>query len=126
LRPRYLLFFWEFPQLFLGLLFYIFLKPKITSRLNYRDAIVNFVNNFPGGISLSWIIFLDKKYSGNTNAVKHEYGHTLQSLYLGWFYLFVVGIPSIIRAIIWNRFKLEAIKYYGGFPENWANRLGGI
>ncbi len=126
MKLRYLIFLWELPQLFLGFLFFIFLFHKIKSRLYYKDAFVIFVKGFPGGISLSWIIFLDEKYLQNKNAVRHEYGHTIQSLYLGWFYLFIVGVPSITRAFIWRKFKLESKKYYSGFPESWANKLGKV
>lgn len=125
MKPRYLLLFWEFPQLVLAAIFYISLRPKINYRLDYRDAVVYFVRGFPGGISLSWIIFINENDAGNINKVRHEYGHTLQSLYLGWFYLFAVGVPSIIRASIWKKYKFESSKYYEGYPENWADRLGG-
>ena len=124
MKKRYLFFLWEFPQLFLALLFYLILKSRITYRFKYGDVQVYYTENFPGGISLSFIVFLNEKYKGNITAVRHEYGHTLQSLYLGWLYLIIVGIPSLIRAIIWNKFKLESKKYYLGYPENWANKLG--
>ncbi|MDD5659640.1 MAG: hypothetical protein PHR39_06490 [Actinomycetota bacterium] len=41
-------------------------------------------------------------------------------------YIFVVGIPSLIRAIIWNKCKLDDRRYYEGYPENWAEKLGGL
>ena len=126
MKKRYLLVLWELPQLLLASLFYLILKPKITDYFEYRGVKVYFVKSFPGGISLAFMIFLDEIYKGNINSVKHEYGHTLQSLYIGWLYLVVIGIPSLIRAIVWKKFKLEDKKYYLGYPENWANRLGGI
>ena len=71
-------------------------------------------------------VVLDDIDLSNLRAIKHEYGHTIQSLYLGWFYLFIVGVPSIIRASIWNHYKLEDKRYYEGFPENWADLLGEV
>ena len=36
--------------------------------------------------------------------IKHEYGHQKQSLYLGWFYLLIIGIPSFLGNI-WDRIQ---------------------
>jgi hypothetical protein len=125
LKIRRLLFLWELPQLFLGFFMYALLRKKITYRQSYRDASVFAVKGFPGGISLSWLIFINEKEAADVQVVRHEYGHSIQSLMLGWLYLIVVGLPSIIRASRWNRLKLNIKDYYRGFPENWANALGG-
>ena len=59
------------------------------------------------GVSLGNFIALniDYKITGNfdehalsTSIFRHEYGHTFDSRIFGWFYLFVIGIPSIISA----------------------------
>jgi len=102
------------------------MKKRIKWAINYKDSKVFFVKAFPGGISLSFIIFLNCNDLNNQRAIKHEYGHTVQSLYLGWFYLLIVGIPSIIRVSIWNHYKLEDKRYYESYPENWADLLGGV
>jgi hypothetical protein len=119
---------WELPQVLLALIFYATLKKKkkIVQAIDYKDSKVYFIEGFPGGISLSFMIFLNDIDLTNLRAIKHEYGHTIQSLCLGWLYLIVVGVPSIIRASIWNRYKLEEEKYYESFPENWADFLGGV
>jgi hypothetical protein len=123
---RKLFIMWELPQILLALMLYAILKKRIIMAVYYEDVKVYFVKDFPGGISLSFMIFLSEVDLNNLRAVKHEYGHTIQSLYLGWLYLIVVGVPSIIRASIWNRYKLEEEKYYESFPENWADFLGGV
>ena len=123
---RRLLFPWELPQVLLGIMFLIALKKRTTSLEHYEASSVYFVKGFPGGISLAFLIFLNSDEQGKSRAVKHEYGHTRQSLFLGWLYLFIVGVPSIFRAVIWNNFKLDSEKYYEGFPENWADRLGKV
>ena len=117
---------WELPQLLLALILYTIMKKRIIQAIDYKDSKVFFVKDFPGGISLSFMIFLNDIDLNNLRAIKHEYGHTIQSLCLGWFYLIIVGAPSIIRASIWNHYKLEDKKYYEGFPENWADLLGGV
>ena len=121
---RKFLIFWELPQLILGYLFYLFLRKKITAVKKFNDFNAYFVKGFPGGISLSIFIFLNEADLKDTRAIKHEYGHSLQSIYLGWFYLIIVGIPSLIRSLTWNISKLENTRYYDGYPEKWADDLG--
>jgi len=60
----------------------------------------------------------------------HEYGHARQSQLLGPAYLLVVGLPSALRAGYAAAQYLVTGKpwegYYRGFPEDWADRLGGV
>jgi len=62
--------------------------------------------------------------------VAHELGHTKQSRLLGPLYLPVVGLPSISRAAYALVHREVTGKqwtgYYEGYPENWADRLGGV
>ena len=57
----------------------------------------------------------------------HEYGHTIQSLIFGPFYLLAVGIPSLVwsfwPALVKKR-EQERISYFSAYPERWANQLG--
>ncbi len=127
--PRKLFIIWELPQIILALILWAIVKKRMIQAIDYKDSKVFFVKDFPGGISLSFMIFLsdtDLIDLSNLRSIRHEYGHTIQSLWLGWFYLIIVGVPSIIRARIWNHYKLEEKKYYEGFPENWADLLGGV
>lgn len=83
-----------------------------------------------GGISLGKRIILPRKYAWLSNsyvclALAHEWGHTRQSLYLGWLYLPIIGIPSITWAWLHSSFKcFDTISYYSFFTERWADRLG--
>ena len=131
---RKLFILWELPQLILGLFFLLFIsfKKDGVKRLRYKDADIYFVKGFPGGISLSSIIILNKieaflldSYSiKSRRSVVHEYGHSIQSLWLGWLYLPLVGLPSLIRSILWRKSKRESRHYYERFPEHWADALG--
>lgn len=59
--------------------------------------------------------------------VVHEYGHSIQSLILGPFYLFAMAFPSMIWAGLPLFEKLrfrKNIKYHWLYTEWWANRLG--
>lgn len=112
---------WEFPQNLIG---YIIVKiAKTEYRSTYRDASVYTWNL--NGLSLGKYIFVP----GNVNEdyIKHEYGHTIQSKYLGWFYLLVIGIPSILWASCGEAYrKKHNISYYEFYTEKWADRLGGV
>ena len=93
-----------------------------------------------GGLSLGPFIFLDRvlpRYREDGKLLSseeifcrmlvHEYGHTIQSMILGPFYLPVIGLPSIT----WNQVpKLKAKRretgrsYYSFYTERIANALG--
>lgn len=57
------------------------------------------------------------------SVIKHEYGHTRQSLILGWLYLPIVGISSAIIYIIYHACGKTPDWYHSKFPENWADKL---
>jgi len=86
------------------------------------------------GISLGHIVFWSRENSRwhdlDIRNRDHEVGHTKQSRLLGWFYLPVVGLPSISRAAYALLFRevtgRQWTRYYEGYPENWADRLGGV
>lgn len=129
----------ELPQNIIGKLLSINSFKIIRYTMN--DGVVKnvyFKNNFfKSGISLGDYIILDKLYLNRSlkelnQAINHEYGHSIQSKKLSWLYLIVVGIPSMIRNI-YNRwfhkgwsYDRKCKWYYSGFPENWADKLGGI
>lgn len=86
-----------------------------TGRYN-RVAVVS-SEKMRGGISLGNVVILPKIFSVKT--LRHELGHCRQSLYLGWLYLVVVGLPSIVHAALHRKGD-----YYHFWTERWANRLG--
>jgi hypothetical protein len=108
---------WQLPQNLLGLLLVKIYKAKQENEY-YKSNIMK------GSISLGKYIIIGK--NSNKYTLKHEIGHQKQSKILGPLYLLLVGIPSIIRSIIWNKFKLPYKKYYMGYPEKWADKLAGI
>jgi hypothetical protein len=82
-----------------------------------------------GGVCLGEYIFVSVQ--AGERLLRHEYGHTRQSRRLGWLYLVVVGLPSVSMAA-YSRVAARlgrpgpARRYYDRFPENWADRLGGV
>lgn len=118
-----LLYIWQLPQNILGLILRVFWK--LDNTILYKDKTIRVCKKFPGNISLGDTVMVCKyPYNKNTwNTVKHEWGHTRQSLYLGPLYLIVIGIPSFLWAIIYKWLKKD---YYWFYTESWANKLGGI
>lgn len=122
---------WCFPQTFIGLIWFVICKIRgfKTSKHNNYTIWTHDINYSPaGGVSLGMFIFCkdfdSKKYLYSTETVRdHEYGHVLQSLMLGWFYLIVIGIPSIIW--VWLSDKVNK-DYYWFYTESWADKLGKV
>lgn len=126
---------WQLPQNLLGFL----LSRNYTSThycISNNDKWIGvyFKPFFHSGISLGNYVILDYWYCGRASRqiIFHEYGHSRQSLILGWLYLPLVGLPSIIGNI-WDRLfhkKWSSDRrekwYYSRYPENWADKLGGV
>lgn len=124
---------WELPQCLLGfILFQVYSVGCHCMEIPYGDVRILYSERMRGGISLGRFIILPWKYRNNSSsyvrdAISHEYGHTRQSLYLGWLYLPVIGIPSVTWAWLHSSFRcLDAVSYYSFFTERWADRLGGV
>ena len=129
-----LLFFWEFPQNMLGLIILAIWKAKGNVLKIEKAGHRRFIETPRTGVSLGWMVFWTpsgNRFARYTNdCLMHEYGHSLQSVMLGPLYLLVIGIPSISRNIYgrWHKRKhgCNWKFYFDGFPENWADKLGGV
>lgn len=106
-------------------------KFKTIRTEQFKTATIYWLEGFNGGISLGDYILIDETWKNVPFIKEHEYGHTLQSYRLGFFYLFIVGIPSITMNII-SQFNKKfgdgeyAKNYYNRWPENEADRLAGV
>lgn len=129
----------ELPQNIIGKLLtvnskntvYYIMNDKSVKRIYFKD------NFFNSAVSLGKYVIVDSIHlklneKELRDTINHEYGHTLQSKKLGWLYLIIVGIPSLFRNMYdrffhkkWNYDK-RCKWYYNGFPENWADKLGGV
>lgn len=112
---------WGFPQNLIGLLLCIRLKkyPK-------RQYNGNIVSVWDKSTSLSLGMFLFLTPNADEWLVKHECGHSLQSMQIGPFYLVVIGIPSFLWCnlpFLQHYRKKKNISYYAFFTERWANHL---
>lgn len=68
------------------------------------------------------IIFTTPECSENT--IKHETGHSVQSLMFGWLFHIIVSLPSVIRFWIRRAKHLDHDWYLSGWPESSAEKLG--
>lgn len=124
---------WCLPQNIVGAFARIFLRGR---SFRYHGSLVTIYRcsertaNRIGAFSLSCFIFIpeawDEEY--RRRVVVHEYGHVVQSLMLGPFYLAAVGLPSVIWANRYQkrftRYASRGVRYTDRFPENEADRLG--
>lgn len=118
-------YFWQLPQLIAAFIYYQYLKSKdeILDTCTCQGAIVFIKKKSCGSVTLGSHIFLSPRATDTT--VRHEWGHTRQSLILGPLYLIVIGIPSIIWAATHK--SIAPNKPYGWFyTESTANKLGGL
>lgn len=125
-----LLYIWQAPQNLLGLLLIAFYKPERMHTMENGNQI-HFSTKMRGGISLGKYSLvnighyrLDINESLKRDTVRHEaIGHAAQSRWLGWFYLLVIGLPSLIWAWLYNG---DSKGYYKFFTEKWADKIAGV
>ena len=121
----------QLPQNIIGAIVWLFTNPKqhkcsFDGQWHTYFIAIRFTGGW--GISLGNFIFFGHK--PDLISVRHKRGHQMQSIYLGWLYLLVVGLPSFVRCI-WDAFfhrrwsNEKRIRwYYSGYPEKWADNLG--
>jgi hypothetical protein len=79
-----------------------------------------------GGVSLGLFVFVGARGLSNQQRmmlVKHELGHTRQSMLLGPLYLLLVGLPSLLWAIMKSLGFFKKRPYSWLYTEKWADRL---
>lgn len=124
-----LLYIWQLPQNLLGLLLIAFYRPKRMHIMENGNRIY-FATRMKGGISLGKYSIVNTCHyridlcdALKRDSVRHEaIGHARQSLYLGWLYLVVIGLPSIINACLCR----DKGRYYRFYTERWADRLADV
>ena len=123
---KILLYIWQLPQHLVGIVLCFIYKTE--KSLDYKGKKIRVCSKFPGGISLGNYIFVHKYPHDlvSWDYVKHEYGHSIQSKYLGLFYLLVIGLPSVIWAACYKYDPNDKNKYYRFYTEKWADKLGEV
>jgi len=83
------------------------------------------VTRTPFGASLGKYIFIHTSLQ-TENAIRHEYGHTLQGYKHGSFYLLFEGLVSFVQAAFSMISPSFADGYFDRWPENEADELGDV
>lgn len=117
---------WGVFMTLLGALFYVlmYLTRNIEKQYIVEGRVTIELKKTFGAVSLGGFIYIWKNASDGI--IYHEIGHTVQNYYWGPLFIFVVGLPSIIRASLWNvikKIKPEA-NYYDIWFESQANTFG--
>lgn len=127
----FVLFVWQLPQTLIGALSLIIFEPTHILLAKNRVRVCYSKRLKGGSYSLGQVVVMPIWYYRHdaTDALelataKHEYlGHGRQSLVLGWFYLFVIAVPSLIHAAIHGRnAKCEGKPYNHFYTEKWAEK----
>lgn len=112
------LYLWQLPQNLLGLIVILVTGARKSDKKSLYIAV-----NFPFfGVSLGNYIIFGFKYPQEIS-YQHERGHQKQSLYLGWLYLLVIGLPSVTGNLLHRKIKFD---YYKQPWEKWADKLAGV
>lgn len=130
---KFILYIWQLPQNIIGLILVLVTRARkysATTNFPVHYIIRNPENYKYFGVSLgNYIVFGNEP---TRCSLLHEKGHQKQSLYLGWFYLFVIGVPSAFgnifdRAFHRNWTEHQRIVWYYSQPwESWADKLGKV
>ncbi len=126
---------WEAPQTLLGAATWVAFRARgrVVRTVRDRGRFVSEIEG-DGAVSLGLFVF-HTRHDGpfvpvGPENVHHEMGHARQSALLGPLYLPLVGVPSTLRVGYAIAHKLVRGRrwggYYDGFPERWADELGGV
>lgn len=98
----------------------------------FRRSIVTRLPGNHGGLSLGIFIFLSAEFTDDQLSLcAHEYGHTIQCLFLGPLYWPVIAVPSAVWCHCFAGYrKKHGVSYDALYCERWATawgkRWGGI
>jgi len=128
-----ILWIWQLPQHILALILIRALKAtkhKTNDITWFLFLPKGRISRFLSGVSLGDYILLRRQ---DYTTIRHEYGHSKQSLYFGPLYLIVIGIYSAIFCNLWSRWfhghktRFDRLSwYYSRWTEAWADRLGNV
>lgn len=117
---------WNLPTTLIGAL--VALVLLITGSKPYKfgpTIVIPYKTNMGGGFSFSFFTFINEKYKESYHILAHEYGHSLQGLILGPFWLLLVGIPSVIRfhyRELVYKYNYEKYRTFKSYDSIWFER----
>lgn len=106
----------------LGLLVFLCCRKRFRSE-PFCNSIVTYLPGDRGGLSLGIFIFLSARDIHCLHA--HEYGHTIQCLFLGPLYWIIVMLPSALWYHFFRAYRAKRrIPYDALYCEHWATAWG--
>lgn len=123
-----LLYLHQLPQNLIGLILILWNKKTLKKITDKKTKITYYTAEkvANAGISLGNYIILDSDIHISEKNIRHEYGHQLQSIKLGWLYLIIIGIPSFLGNLYDRLFNKTYEWYYNQPWEKWADDLGEV
>lgn len=120
---NFILWLWQFPQNYLAFLVYGCLGPPCYYGGKYEGKNVIYSTYIPSSFSLGDYIFMVPDFP--KESFKHELGHCYQSQLLGWLYIPVIAIPSVLHNLYVRIVRKLGYKpdYYSFYTEKWADHL---
>ena len=113
---------WGLPVNLAGLLVFLLCRRRFCSEW-FCNSLVTCLPGDRGGLSLGIFIFLSTRDVRRLRV--HEYGHTVQCLFLGPLYWIVVMIPSAVWYHLFAGYrKKRGIPYDALYCERWATAWG--
>lgn len=116
---------WGLPVNLAGLIVFLCCRARFPSE-RFCNGIVTYLPGNRGGLSLGCFIFLSvHSESERRGLCAHEYGHTIQCLFLGPLYWIVVAVPSVIWCYCFAGYrKKRGVSYDALYCERWATAWG--
>ena len=116
---------WGLPVNFVGLIVFLCCRKRFPSA-RFQNSVVTYLPGNRGGLSLGIFIFLSvHNKNGSKNLCAHEYGHTIQCLFLGPLYWPAIAIPSVIWCYCFANYrKKHGVSYEALYCERWATAWG--
>jgi len=108
-----------------GLLVFLCCNKRFPREMFCNSIITQLPGN-RGGLSLGIFIFLSIPSDQNSASIcAHEYGHTIQCLFLGPLFWFIVAIPSAIWYRFFEDYRQNChVQYDTLYCERWATAWG--
>lgn len=134
----FLSFTWGLPFTLIGLFVLAFIRIFLNKRIKEYRVVAGRIaiisnDDLPGAMELGIAYLMDKTTAEDYYTHTHEIGHSIQNTWFGPFFIFIVAIPSFIRATFWGRYvkwlykkKGKYADYDGIWFEGQATKLGHI
>lgn len=119
----FLMYLHQLPQNLLGFALYLYYRGYEKMRqVGYNDVVVVKSPKMRGEISLGQYVIVSR--DANLETIYRKLGRCKQSQILGWLFLIVIELPSIIWDALYDIPEIrERWSYYDFYTERWANEL---